>query len=337
MPTGPSHSSGGFGGGGSHGGGFSSGGGFSHGGGNFGGHRRPTGPRTLIFFGHRYIIPGSYYSSAVSLISLFIFFAIFSVFMGFMSYSNSNDIKEYKASQIVFEEDAEFFSDLITKARNEETGYYITTATFDGINLVYQDGDTRDGIFFYDYFNNIPYYFIQYEYVNAADDNNVYLGSTYAQFSSSAANNLVVSGEGKIEVAYTYFEGSWWSINTSYSLNNNIEYKLTVQAIADKEGSQKILIGALVFFIVAALGCVTGSIFKLVNGAKKAKMQAEYEEQKQEAELKEAKARADEASAEAEKKQGYVCAYCGSDIPAGETKCPTCGSSKRVKKTDLNK
>ncbi len=340
MPTGPSHSSGGFGGGGGHssGGGFG-GGGFSFGGGSNGWRRRPTGPRTIHFFGRSIIIAGGQYSSAVGFFAFVIFFAIFSAFLGLFAYSNNSDIKSYSASAAVFEEDAEFFSDLITKAKagKEDEGYYLTTANFDGINLTYVDGDTRTGIFYYDMYNNIPYYFIQYEYVNTHAEDSINLGTTYAQFSSSAANGLIISGEGQIEIAYTKFEGEWWSINTNYSLEKNIEYKMTLNAIDETKSSQKFVIGFMIVTIVATIGFLAAAILKLVSGAKKAKAEALLEAEKKEAEISEAQARAEEARASAESKQAYVCSYCGSDIPAGETKCPMCGSSKRTKKKDLNK
>ena len=146
-------------------------------------------------------------------------------------------------------------------------------------------------------------------------------GETYSSFSSSQASGW----DRKIIVGKD--NGAWASINYDYSLSSNQEYIFEKQYLASQEASLKTMTTAFVVCILIAVALVVILILVLVKTVKKGKQEYENEQQKQKAEIEEAEAKANEAKRRAEQ-VSRTCAYCGSKVPDGEEKCPSCGSSK---------
>lgn len=352
MPVGPSHgsSSGGRSGG---GGGFSFGGGRS-GGGGFGGfsfgsssssrssrhssyddhnhyRRRHRGPRSFRF-GGRTVIISTGRQSAISVLLMFMVFAIFSTFI-FNSFRKSavDNVKVYTESIAQIEQDASWYQNTITEAKkgNETDNYYLAEATF------------RNSLSFFTYsdafFNpaspqigiyearldcsTIPYYYLVYEYTNEVTGQKEY-GWTYTQFSQSQ----LPSGK-TIEIAYAKDGEVYFSINTSYTLEANQDYKEAKYDLENAKSNKGTMTLIMVVSLLFALTFVGILVLVFVSAIKKAKREQDTETAKQEAEIKEAEAKAEEAERVA-KQKGRVCTYCGASVPDGADACPSCGSRK---------
>ncbi len=330
MPVGPSHSSHSSGGG-SHGGGFSGGGGgWSSGSRSY--HPHPRHPITIHWFGRPVVFSTGVQNTLVSLLVIFLFVAFFGVF-SIIGYSvNIQEYNKNKQELAVFETDAVYYQNLISKAQASEEGYFITSGTFEGRFYYSYDEDdfAGTGVFEYQVVNGVTYYFINYTYVN--DKGQTLKGETYTQFSSSQARAMILDDIGTIEIAYTYDsdEGGYVSINTSYSLEKNQDYNILKKEVEDNKSSNVLLIIGIVLLVVAA--CIfVGLIFVIRNQIKKSKTQAQVDSAKAEAEIAESKANAEKAEAEANSKN-RMCDYCGCSVPDGASKCPSCGSRMFKKK-----
>lgn len=326
MPSGPSHSASSSGGG-SHGGSFGGGGfGGSHGGNSGGYAPRPRHPITFHWFGRPIIISTGAQNTLVTLIMFFLVCALFGIFSIVGYSSNMEEVNKNNQLIAVYETDAVYYQNLITKAKNGEEGYYLTTATFD--NKIYSSYDEDDyagtGAFQYQYIGGLYYYFINYEYINNREQG--MKGETYTQFTSSQIKNMISGNTGSIEIAYTYdaSEGGYVSINTSYSLKENQDYNVLKMEIENNDSGSTFLVVGIIF-IIAGVGILIGMVFVIRKQIKKSKEQAEIDEAKQKAEIAEANANAERAKADANKRN-RVCAYCGAPVPDGETKCPACGA-----------
>jgi rubrerythrin len=336
MPTGPSHSSHSGGGGGSHGG---FGGGGSHGGG-FGGHvggfgggpapRRPRGPIAFNWFGRPVVISPGKQGYLVAFIVLFIFMLIVSV-STFSAYGSQSYERNIYASSIqTIETDAVFYQNMLNKADADDPDVKKTYATFERkfYNYYTDDDFSNTGIYYYGTVAGTNYYFIVYEYTNEFTGQKA-KGETYAQFSSSTASSLY----GRIHIAYTFSQedNAYVSMNTSYSLSENQEYIDLRSKVIDIDESINVILFIAVVSLILVVGSIVGFVFVIKKINKESKEQAAADEAKTQAEIAEARANAERATAEANSKN-RVCAYCGSNVPDGADKCPSCGSRKFLKK-----
>lgn len=336
MPTGPSHSHGG---GGSFSSGGGSGGGFGVSGGSFGGgtYIGARGPRPVHFFGRTLIIG---HFSSVCLVFLIIFLC-FSIFFCVHSVGRKGELQSTIAEteQMIktYEDDAVYYADMIEKAGKEE-GYYTANAEFDFVWLDSDDTFHKTGMFEYRYYNGLPYYYVAYSYNNPKMDMDhlKQYGETYTQFTSGELMAMLKDAsqsKGEIKIVYHYDEadGKWYSINRDYELEENIEYLLAKQDLENAQSSLStahipaIVAGVMIAVFVVLLVVLFIVIFK------RSKKKQEIEDAKATAEIAEAKAR-EEASKEEIKSRNRICAYCGCAVPDGAKRCPSCGSSKFVKK-----
>ncbi len=334
MPSGPSHGShSSHSGGGFHGGGFSR----SSGGSSFGGFRssRPMRPIHMHFFGHTVIIGSGGVSKIFGLIMTVIVLAVICTFFGFAKNSAQEDAI-YAANQVaVIEADAPEYKTLIDNATedggNGSVKYYKTTAEFRYVEQ-YDFNISRTGFYFYDEYNGRDYYFIVYTYKdeNGVDRN----GQTYAQFDENDIAKMKTQYRngvkyGQIDIAFSYEEGDTdpYSMNISYTLNKNIEYKLYKQDIEYYSSSAKIMNIVFIVLIVFICLIVIGLIITIIKEAKKSKKEEEVKSAKEEAEIEKVKAETEAVQAETANKTRY-CVYCGSKVPASKDRCPSCGSTK---------
>ncbi len=317
MPSGPSHSH--SGGGSSH---SSSGGGFSRGGfsggGSFNHTRRPWrwhfGGRTVI------ISTGRQNTFLAVLGALFLF--VVATVCCFMACSGIKEtVKKQETKIAVFEQDAEWYKNVIEKAKDGKDGYYITKAEFSPFEvLFYNESNPQTGYYEYGLVNGIHYFYILYEYTNEKTGD-VTKAETYAQFTSSQASGW----NGEIAYAYSEEDSAWFSINTNYSLERNMEYVETKQLLKSNKNSVKSTRTGGIVCAIVAVGMVVVCVFVTKNIIKKAKAEAEAEQAKQEAEIAEANRKAEESKAKAEK-INRVCSYCGCKISDDADQCPSCGS-----------
>ncbi len=321
MPIGPSHSgrsSGGH----SFGGGSSS---RSSGFGSSGGrsHHFHSGPRRFVFFGRTYVMAPNGLSF-VAILLFFIFFAGVFCFGSWAGIKNGNDDIDYYSAQIaIMEDDAEFYSTLIANATNHVSGYYLETASFDNNDLdsspfkkfeYYPSNPTTPGAYYSFMDKGVIWYFIVYKYSHGT-------GMTYTQFSNSQ-----LPSDGKIQIAYTYFENNWWSINTNYSLEKNKDYAFAKAELQNSKEAKQSSITSTIVSVLIIVGLVVAVIFVIKKNLKREEEKNTLELQKTKAEVQEATAKADEAKRRASQ-VGRKCKYCGSAVPDEETKCTNCGSS----------
>lgn len=336
MPVGPSHSRSGGGSRSFGGGGFRSSGSFR--GSSFGGssrghhvpvfHRRPI---RMHLFGTNVIVTTGR-QSILALLFVFIFIGVFACFITSSIKNNlSEEMQISKGFVTQCEIDAEWYADAKIKAESGNyEDFFITTATYIGVQRIYYNHSNPTG-YYYDNdldvrVNNIPYFYLIYQYEVPEDNNgdgknDVLEGETYSSFSSSQA----AGWDKKIIVGKD--NGSWASINYSYTLATNMEYQNEKNIVASYESSITSFNIAFVISVIVVIGLVIALVLVIVNTIKKGKKEYEQEQQKKEAEVAEARAK----SVEAERKAKQInrhCAYCGSSVPDGESNCPSCGSAK---------
>ncbi len=344
MARGFSHS--GSGGGGSRGGGgFSGGGGSRGGGGGFrmssgGGprrdrhdhyephHRPPRGPRHIHMFGRTVVVTTGFQGFFVVLLIIAISFCLaFFSMIGSIGDKKEN-VQEYKELIAKYEAYDKKFSDIITKAKNGETGYYLVTGEFSKTTYItYSDDPDTPG--FYQAFRrgNQYWYFVVYEYQTP---DGLKVDSTFTQYELADRNDFAdIDNDGKLEleIAYTVIDGEYWAIDTGYKLSTNQDYLYDKDGLARAENIYSntkksiAVLGVIVAIIILVV------VLVVVRKIKKSQKREEFEQAKQDAELAEAKAKAEVAEAEANK-VGRTCSYCGCPIPDGEDNCPACGSRK---------
>lgn len=333
MPVGPSHNRSGSSGG---GGGFSSshGGGFSSSG-SFGGHYsyRPRGPIRINLFGSRIIVSGGR-QSALAIIFVFLLFS----FIGCtIVASTRNSYLQYLESSKAYmrqcELDAEWYAMAKQKAEdpnNTDPNFFITTATYNGVQKHYYNSYNPTG-YYYDSdtavrVNNIPYFYLIYLYEIPEDldgdgFNDIIEGETYSSFTSSQA----AGWDKKIIVGKD--NGSWASINYSYSLSNNMEYQFEKQLVKEYETNLSSIDTAIAVIIIVTVILIVILVLLIIKTIKKGKIDFENEQKKQQAETAEAQAKSEEAQRRA-KQINRQCSYCGCSVPDGSDNCPSCGSSK---------
>lgn len=350
MPVGPSHSS--SSGGGSHGGsrGGSHGGG-SRGGINFGGisfdrgERRPPRPRrpiTFHWFGRPVVVSTGVQNMMVSLLVIFICLVLGTVgcFIGFSSNSR-NLSKAYNGIEII-ESDAVYYKQLIEKAKDaNESDYHLAMASFEmKFFRTYTESDyKRDdgGVFEFGEYDGIVYYFVCYNY--SVGNGSVQSGETYTQFSSSAIRGCetyydeTYTKYGKMQIAWHYDEDDckYYSINTDYTLEKNIDYKAYKASLSSLENGKKYcLIGGCVMAVVTIL-VLAIMIIRIKKRLKKEAEEQKIEEAKQQAEIEKANAEAEKARADVRRKNRY-CSYCGTKIREDAEQCDACGSRSSCQK-----
>lgn len=320
MPSGPSHSHS-SGGGSSH---SSSSRGFSSGGFSGGGVRVPRAPWHWHFGGRTVVISTGKQNVFLAMLGALIVFIIATFGCLGIKSGIKGQIKQQTANIEIFESDAEWYKNVITKAKSEtgeEEGYYLTTATFDKKQILYYDeSDPKTGYYEYDTVNGVYYFYIIYKYTNQKTGE-VVTAETYAQFTSSQAQGW----NGEIAYAYSEEDSAWFAINTNYSLDKNMEYVKAKQLLKSSNSSLKSMKVAFVVCLVVTIGLAVGFVFVTKNIIKKAKAEAAAEEAKQQAEIEEAKADAEEAKSRASKVNRY-CSYCGCKISDDVDQCPSCGS-----------
>lgn len=339
MPVGPSHSS--SSGGGSHGG---SHGGGSHGGINFGGisfdrgERRPPRPRrpiTFHWFGRPIVVSTGVQNMAVGLLVVFICLVLGTVgcFIGFSS--NAKNLSKAYNSIEIMESDAVYYKQLIEKAKDSSEGdYHLEMASFEmKFFRTYTESDyKRDdgGVFEFGEYNGITYYFVCYKYSVGSGTQS---GETYTQFSSSAIRGCETYYDetntkfGKMQIAWHYDEDDckYYSINTDYTLEKNIDYKSYKSSLSGLESGKKAcLIGGCVMTVVTIL-VLAIMILTVKKRLKKEAEERKIEEAKNQAEIEKANAEAETARSIVRRKNRY-CAYCGAKIREDAEQCDACGS-----------
>lgn len=261
----------------------------------------------------------------LAIITLFITFFTFSIRNGFVHSAETQN--KYIATM---KSDWSEYKELFDKAEEQEAladtdptkTHFITTATFSQQkHTSYEANPTNPGIYYDFTLNNVQYYFIVYSYFDASGASHT--GTTYSQFSANQADGFSSS----IEVAYTVdSNGQYVSMNTGYNLENCAEYKYRLAMVeANKQLAGRVIIAIVVEILLIAL-----FVFLFIKKLKKYKALIAQDEvaytQKQQAEVDEAQAKAEAAQAEADSKN-RICAFCGSNVPDGETSCPACGSN----------
>lgn len=317
MPSGPSHSH--SGGGSSH---SSSGGGFSRGGFSGGGSSTITRhPWRWNFGGRTVVISTGKQNMFLAVLGALVLFVIATVCCFMSSSGIKGTVKKQEAQIAVFEQDAEWYKNVIEKAKAGEDGYYIGTASFNPSQvLYYNESNPQTGYYEYGIVNGIHYFYILYEYTNA-ETGELVKAETYAQFTSSQA----LGWNGKIAYAYSEEDSAWFSINTNYSLEKNMEYVEAKQLLKNNKSSVKSIRVAGIVCAIITVGMAVAFVLVTKNIIKKAKAEAEAEQAKQEAEIAEANRQAEESKAKAEK-INRVCSYCGCKVSDDAEQCPACGS-----------
>lgn len=317
MPSGPSHSH--SGGGSSH---SSSGGGFSRGGFSGGGSSTITRhPWRWTFGGRTVVISTGKQNMFLAVLGALVLFVIATVCCFMSSSGIKGTVKKQEAQIAVFEQDAEWYKNVIEKAKAGEEGYYLTTATFNPSQVLYYDeSNPQTGYYEYGLVNETYYFYILYEYTNAKTGA-IVKAETYAQFTSSQA----IGWNGEIAYAYSEEDSAWFSINTNYSLEKNMEYVETTQLLKSNKSSVKTTRVAGIVCAIISAGMAVAFVLVTKNIIKKAKAEAEAEQAKQEAEIAEANRQAEESKAKAER-INRVCSYCGCKVSDDAEQCPSCGS-----------
>lgn len=323
MPSGPSHSHSSGGGSHSSGGGSHSSGGGWHGSNNGYGAPIVRNPWRWRFGGRTLIISTGKQNAFLALLSVLVLFIVCTVGCFIGRTAIKKDIVQYESQICTYEEDAKWYENVISKAKNNETGYYLATATFRKAQVLnYNEYNPQTGYYEYDEVNGTYYFYILYEYRNEVTSELV-KAETYAQFTASQA----LGWNGEVAYAYSEEDGAWFSINTNYSLSKNMEYVNAKQDLSNAKQFVKSLLTIGIVLVVASVGVAVAFVLTTKHIIKKAKQEAETEKAKQEAEQAEANAKAEEAKAKADK-INRTCAYCGCKVPDGEEKCPACGSRK---------
>lgn len=278
-------------------------------------------PRFYHFFGRPVFLT----TGLQALLSILIFFIIFmsilfSVNIGTVN-AKKEYVQEYKNQIAIMEDDAIFFNELIDNANNAVNGYYLTTAEFgDNVYEYYMANPTNIGIYEAFEDDGVIWYFLVYNYKNGHGE--TLRGTTYTQFSASQYTSL----NGKIQIAYTQVNGEWWSINTSYSLSNNRDYKLAKEDLAYYENSLKSSNTRVAIYGLIGIGLIAILVLIIVKKAKQTKQENAIAQEKAKAEVSEARAKAEQEQRKS-KQINRTCHYCGSSVPDGSSKCPGCGSS----------
>lgn len=328
----PSHSSsrGNFSSGGSRGGfsgGFSSGGFRSSGG--SAGPRPPRRPIHFMFFGRPVVLSTGSQSGFGFGIVLFVIMFFVAMLTGFSA--NNVAIKLNEETKPVYENlktESNFYTEMIEKAEDNETGYGITNAYFKGVAMGYYNSQYVYNVDHkvpgaYEYItdlSSLPVFYIIYEFeVN----NETYKGETFAQYSSSDINAF--SGDATqrtLEIVYHYDGEKMLSINRAYKEADNFELKEAEVYVEDGEDNVKV--SRTICIVASIIGGITILIMILafVKTVKKSKQQ--------EVEAKEEKEYQRQEAEDAKKKK--YCIHCGSQVADDETKCPSCGSSKFERK-----
>lgn len=314
----------------------SSGGGSSHGpshgpsrgpggpGGGFHMHRRPI---NFMWGGRTVVISTGKQNAVLSFLAVFIL-ALIVTFGGVWFRSEMKDeLADSTALIASYEEDAKWYSEVISKAKNGESGYYLATATYDKTFVNYYNSyNPRDGVYADISYKNIEYYFIRYKFFNEATGKNEY-GETPTMFMGDNAD----SWNGKIAYAWSNKYNDYVSIVENYSLDSDIRYKDEVLSLNKLKDNKKSATTFVIVATVISVALFAGLVVTIVFVVKKAKREAEINEAKQQAELKKAQEQAEEAEARANQ-VGRVCAYCGSAVPDGRDNCPACGARVFKKK-----
>ncbi len=352
MPVGPSHSARS---GGSSGGSF---GGSSRSGG-FNSSRsssspRPRSPINFVWFGKPVVISTGVQNMLISLIVIFVMLVMGTVGCFINFGTNSKELADARSSIAIYESDAEYYQNLITRASStaEEDAAYIKTKAYFVPKMYSQyteDDFNNTGAFEYGTYRGVVYYFITYCYKDA--DGNWRQGETYTQFASSAVRAMFKNAEGfdseilenfsnttgtglsanvmvgEMDVAYVndIAEGGYFSINTNYSLDKNIDYLAYKSSLKELESSKK---SSLVLGIV--LTCITLLVLAIgivvaIRKIKKENEKAQVEAAENAAAIEKAKAEAETAKSEAAKKNRF-CQYCGAPVADGAEQCSACGA-----------
>ena len=336
MPVGPSHSGrsrSSSGGGISFGGGSrsSSGGSRSfssgprrHGGGGSGFHFHFGSGYRMPFFGRTVVLTNGLSALLVLAVFAIVCFSMFAYIHSSTYKICKLDVQEIKQEMSIMEKDADEFKTLIQRAESGDPNdqYYLTTATFGHDKFEYYDANPNAIGRYHSVENDgVIWYFVVYQYHNALL-NRTQKGTTYTQYSAAQCTSM----DGEIEIAYGYLDGSWWSINTDYSLEKNQDYKFLQDELAlvnKAKSSSGWKVALYVGLIIATVG-ITG--FVLYKKSKSKQEEENLEKEKAQAEVDKAKAEATMAQKKASQ-IARVCTYCGCDIPDGDKKCPGCGSS----------
>lgn len=321
MPHGPSHRS--------HSGGHRSSHHSSHSS-HSGGHSSGYRPYSHVhFFGRTVVVTSGQMSKIVAMV-----FALFVMFFFLLPFTISlkadhDDVKYYSEAIQIMEEDAEEYKDIIQKAQvdgysDDKGSYYlIKSGNFKTHTRMkyYYESTEEDGIYYFDDYKGMSVYFIVYHYSHPTTSKSI-RGETYAMFTSSNAGTWVSSGD---ICVYIDNAGNVYSINSNYTLENNYEYEIMKEYLADAQGSMNGSIIMTAIFGLVVAGLVVGLILTIVKSVKSSK----ENEEKEKAEL------AKNASGETKKDDDlapqtkhFVCGYCGSFVPDDATRCPSCGSKK---------
>jgi len=291
-----------------HGGGGSSrsGGGSSHRGGGFhrsGGSYYRRSPRRFYWFGRTVVFTSGISSIIMLLIFILMFGAMLCIVTGSVKSQNKQIVDDYVYYGQIYE-------DICEKAKSNEDGYYKFTFnnidTYELENNIWVDGENTLQVFYDDTFTyrGKTWWLVEYNFTDA--NNNQIFERTYSCYEIADIRSM-----SEFSIAYTKIDGSWWSINADFKLENNKEYLYEQQVL--ESNNKMFKIGLSIVLVMA--GLIVLSIVAIILKSKKT------------AEINENTNRIPE-QAPAEEKTRF-CDYCGTIVDKKSTKCPNCGSKIR--------
>lgn len=278
------------------------------GGGLFSGVRLFHGPIRFMFFGRPiFLSTGRQVGFLCGIVAFFVM--LISTFAVFSNASSDKALRNDYTEQLTV---YEAYNEIITNAKNGESGYAITTGLVEKVNTYY-DYD-------YDYYYySTKYYTLSY-YFEA--NSSVYENETETIYTTYPN---IVPDTTTIEIAYVISGDSIISIETEFTKTYNVDVPQIQARIDSLNSSIKTQTVAGVILIIIMVIIVALIILAIVKTIKKSKQKQALEDAKMKAEVEEAQAKAQEAQAQADMKHRY-CTYCGAKFPEGDNKCPNCGS-----------
>lgn len=261
-------------------------------------------------------------SKPVGFLILAIFTAVILFFSVIAKIATKETINDYSETVAIMETDwKEDYKPMLDEVKdddfeNGDDNYYLITATFTKLkHNYYSDNPTTPGAYLDITENNVNYYFIVYEYTFGGKE---YIGTTYTSFSANQIDSL----NGRILIAVYDKDDKHFSINTSYKLEDCIEYRYYLDEIdANKSTSKGLTIAIVIEVLVLAL-FITLYVMKIKKYYKLVAADEELLFQKKKAETAKATA---EANAAASRLNRY-CKYCGCKIDADSNVCSSCGA-----------
>ncbi len=267
------------------------------------GYRRP--PRHYHWFG-RNVVVTSGKGMLVSVLLIILLFASIILAVSISSYNKQQVvINNYVTSGKTYEEICE-------KAKAKQSGYYLfefknvdgqaldTGVWSDGSNTLESfEDDTLD-------YQNAVWFLIEYSFYDDAD--NHIFERTYSMYSASDIRGIT-----EFSVAYTKINGVWWSINSDFKLENNIEYLYEL----DELNSTKVMKNVCIAIVATVGAILVLSVVVIILKSKKIS-EISLEEN------------VNEMPTDSTSKKTKYCPYCGDILDENAKRCPSCGA-KRLK------